>query len=121
MGREKTKESTLGELMIEGAREALAHKRGGLTAAPFALRLANKKKSKEAAHPPMIHSLLKFLASAALIGIVASGLGGCREEEMGRPLFHDKGSYTGPADEPLAPEVRDELRRRINGQRSSGV
>lgn len=33
MGREKRKESTLGELMIEGAREALAHKRGGLTAA----------------------------------------------------------------------------------------
>jgi hypothetical protein len=69
----------------------------------------------------MIHSVLKFVASAALIGIVASGLGGCREEEMGRPLFHEKGAYAGTADEPLPPGARDELRRRINGQRSSGI
>ena len=69
----------------------------------------------------MIHSALKFVASAALIGIVASGLGGCREEELGRPLYHEKGTYTGTADEPLPPEVRDDLRRRINRQGSSGV
>jgi hypothetical protein len=69
----------------------------------------------------MSHAVLKVLASAALIGIVASGVGGCREEEMGRPLFHEKGAYTGPVDEPLPPDARDELRRRINGQRSSGV
>ena len=69
----------------------------------------------------MINSLLKILASAALIGIVASGLGGCREEEMGRPLYHEKGAYTGTPDEPLAPDTRNELRRRINGQGSSGV
>lgn len=69
----------------------------------------------------MVNPVLKFFASAALIGIVASGLGGCREEEMGRPLFQDKGSYTGTADEPLPPDVRDELRRRINRQGSSGV
>lgn len=69
----------------------------------------------------MINPVLKFFASAALIGIVASGLGGCREEEMGRPLFQEKGAYTGTADEPVPPEVRDELRRRINWQRSGGV
>ena len=69
----------------------------------------------------MSHAVLKVFASAALIGIVASGVGGCREEEMGRPLFHEKGTYVGAEDEPLTPEARYELRRRINGQRSSGV
>lgn len=64
---------------------------------------------------------MKMFASAALIGIVASGVGGCRKEEMGRPIFHDKGSYNGPADEPLSPDARDELRRRIDKQGSSGV
>ncbi len=68
----------------------------------------------------MTRAVLKVFASAALIGIVASGLGGCREEEMGRPLVHDKGSYTGTPDEPLSPDARENLRRRIDRQGSSG-
>jgi hypothetical protein len=56
----------------------------------------------------------------AMAGIVL-GLGGCREEELGRPLFYDKGKYQGTADEPLSPETVEQLRQRVRGQGAGGL
>ncbi|HEX6144994.1 MAG TPA: hypothetical protein VFZ01_19930 [Geminicoccaceae bacterium] len=42
---------------------------------------------------------------------------GCREEEQGQILFHEKGVYQGQADEPLDDERLDELRSRARAQK----
>lgn len=55
-----------------------------------------------------------------LVGL-GFALGGCQEEEIGRPLFYDKGAYIGQADEPLSPEVVEQLRQRVSGQGAGGL
>jgi len=42
---------------------------------------------------------------------------GCREEEQGQVLFHEKGVYQGQEDEPLDDERLDELRSRARAQK----
>jgi len=44
-------------------------------------------------------------------------VGGCREEEQGRPLVYDKGTYQGQADEQLAEDQVEALRQRAARQR----
>ncbi|MCG8360581.1 MAG: hypothetical protein MI920_33880 [Kiloniellales bacterium] len=39
-------------------------------------------------------------------------LAGCDENEQGRILRYEKGTYLGPADTPLDEATRDELRQR---------
>lgn len=41
---------------------------------------------------------------------------GCREEEQDRVLFHEKGTYQGPDDEPLDEEQVGDLRERARIQ-----
>jgi hypothetical protein len=51
----------------------------------------------------------------AILGVAL--LQGCREEEPGRPLVYQKGTYQGQADEPLAPAQVEALRQRTAGQK----
>lgn len=65
-------------------------------------------------------SLFRVSTSVILAGVIV-GLGGCREEELGRPLFHDKGRYQGTADEPLPAETVERLRQRVGQQGAGGL
>jgi hypothetical protein len=47
------------------------------------------------------------------LALVAAG---CREEEEGRPLRHDKGKYQGAPDEPLTADQVERLRMRARRQ-----
>lgn len=68
----------------------------------------------------MVNSMVRTGTAVALVGLILA-LGGCREEEMGRPLAYEKGTYRGPADEPLPPNVVEQLRQRMDGQRAGGL
>jgi len=48
---------------------------------------------------------------------VAAGLGGCRDDEQGRPLLKKKGVYEGPKDEPFDQQHLDDLKSRAAGQK----
>ncbi len=55
------------------------------------------------------------LLALALAG-AAAALSGCDESEQDRVLYHEKGVYQGQPDQPLKPEVVDELRGRAKRQ-----
>jgi len=55
-----------------------------------------------------LHRLITLAAALAL----AAPLAACNEEE--RPLHFEKGTYQGPTDPPLSPEVIDSLKQRVN-------
>jgi hypothetical protein len=53
----------------------------------------------------------------ALAIVAAAALGGCRDDEQGRPLVFDKGHYAGvPLDKP-SPQAIAALRDRVQLQR----
>jgi len=56
------------------------------------------------------------LLALALAGAAAMALSGCDENEQDRVLYHEKGVYQGQSDQPLNPEVVDELRSRAKRQ-----
>lgn len=56
---------------------------------------------------------------AVALGIAAAGIAGCREDEQGRMLLYEKGTYKGQPDTPLPPQRIDELRQRAAGQRAT--
>ena len=51
------------------------------------------------------------------LAAVALALGACREEERGRILNYEKGTYLGPADQSLDQEQLNALRYRATNQR----
>jgi hypothetical protein len=51
-----------------------------------------------------------------VIGL-ALALQSCREDEQGRPLIHEKGSYQGQPDQTLTNEQVETLRQRSTGQK----
>jgi hypothetical protein len=53
----------------------------------------------------------------AALSAVLVALAGCNEQEQGRVLYHDKGTYQGEADSPLEDEKVDTLRQRALNQR----
>ena len=59
-------------------------------------------------------------ATPIVIGLVIAGLAvlvqGCREDEQGRSLMYDKGSYQGQPDPGLSAEQVERLRQRSAGQ-----
>ena len=59
--------------------------------------------------------LTALLAVAAVVA--ASLLVGCREEEQGRVLRYEKGTYLGQKDSGLTEEQRNALRARAQQQR----
>jgi hypothetical protein len=58
----------------------------------------------------------RVLPALALAGLVLA-LQACREDEQGRPLLPDKGSYQGPVDQKLDQDQIDALRKRAAEQR----
>jgi hypothetical protein len=54
----------------------------------------------------------RTIVACAAVVLVAGALAGCREEEQGRRLSFDKGTYTGPADTALSKAQMDELTNR---------
>lgn len=76
------------------------------------------------AGPSRQSSRRRFRALSARRGLLMVALagslllvGGCREEEQGRPLVYDKGTYQGQADEKLADDQVEALRQRAARQR----
>jgi len=57
------------------------------------------------------------LATFVVIGIMAIATSSCREEEQGRLLSYEKGTYLGKADSALSAEQLSELanRSRLQG------
>jgi hypothetical protein len=55
---------------------------------------------------------------AVCLGIVflALGLQGCREDEQGRVVFHEKGAYAGKSDQKLSDAQINALRLRAANQ-----
>lgn len=49
--------------------------------------------------------------------VIGAGLGGCRDDEQGRPLVKQKGVYEGPKDQPLDQQRLDDLKSRTAGQK----
>ena len=60
---------------------------------------------------------LRFLGIGFLTLSLAVALTACREEEQGRKLQYEKGTYLGQADTPLSAEEKSELRLRATNQR----
>lgn len=58
----------------------------------------------------------KLTGVVALLG-VALVVQGCREEEQGRPLLYEKGTYLGQPDPPLDQDQVDALRQRATRQK----
>lgn len=54
------------------------------------------------------------MVGAALAGALI--LGACREEEQGRVVRFEKGTYAGPTDTPLGEETLRELQQRARYQ-----
>jgi hypothetical protein len=48
----------------------------------------------------------------SLLVLATLGLGGCREEEQGRPISLEKGEYAGKPDTPLTEEQLRALQQR---------
>ncbi len=61
------------------------------------------------------------LLNLLLLGGISLALTGCQQDEPGRPLLHDKGTYQGKIDEQLSDEARDALRSRMDIQRGGGL
>jgi len=62
---------------------------------------------------------LKGLSLLVLTLVAAAGLSACREDEMGRPLSLEKGTYQGPKDQALSQDTLKALRQRTAGQNYS--
>ena len=64
----------------------------------------------------------RTITATAAILLVAAALAGCREEEQGRALIPDKGTYAGPADTALTKAQTDQLtdRAALQGEGTTG-
>jgi hypothetical protein len=62
-----------------------------------------------------------IIACAAIV-LVAGALAGCREEEQGRALIPDKGTYGGPPETALTKEQIEKLtdRAALQGETTAG-
>ena len=58
------------------------------------------------------------IRAACCILLMSLALQACREEEQGRILLYDKGTYLGKADQPLTGAQREALRHRASRQRA---
>jgi hypothetical protein len=59
--------------------------------------------------------LSRFAVAAAMATAIAT-VAGCREEEQGRPLILEKGTYLGKPDQKLTEAQEQELRARARNQ-----
>jgi hypothetical protein len=56
------------------------------------------------------------LAAAAALVLALAAVSGCREEEQGRILLYQKGTYLGQPDQDITDAQRQELRARARNQ-----
>jgi hypothetical protein len=61
------------------------------------------------------NKLVWRVAAVALLAAMAA-VSGCREEEQGRILLYDKGTYLGKPDQEITDAQRQELRSRARNQ-----
>jgi hypothetical protein len=61
------------------------------------------------------NKLVRRVAAVALLTAMAA-VSGCREEEQGRILLYDKGTYLGKPDQEITDAQRQELRSRARNQ-----
>jgi hypothetical protein len=59
---------------------------------------------------------LTRLAAAAALVLALAAVSGCREEEQGRILLYQKGTYLGQPDQDITDAQRQELRARARNQ-----
>lgn len=59
---------------------------------------------------------LKRLIPLSFGAVLVLGLAACDEDEQGRILFYEKGTYLGPTDSELSDETRERLRARTSLQ-----
>jgi hypothetical protein len=57
----------------------------------------------------------RFVTAAVVIAAMAA-VAGCREEEQGRPLVYEKGTYLGKPDQQITEAQEQELRQRARKQ-----
>jgi hypothetical protein len=64
----------------------------------------------------------RMIFACAAIVLAAGALAGCRDEEQGRLLIHEKGVYAGPADTALSKAQLGELtdRAALQGDTATG-
>jgi hypothetical protein len=63
----------------------------------------------------------RTIIAVAAVMLAAGALAGCREEEQGRALILDKGTYAGPKDATLSKTQLDELKDRALQQGPTGT
>ena len=59
----------------------------------------------------------KSLVASSVLLICGLLVFGCREEEQGRVLWHEKGVYLGPPDTTISEETQVDLRHRAARQK----
>jgi hypothetical protein len=64
---------------------------------------------------PFNKKLSRFVVAAAMVTAMAA-IAGCREEEQGRPIIFEKGTYLGKPDQKLTDAQEQELRSRARNQ-----
>jgi hypothetical protein len=64
---------------------------------------------------PLNKKLSRFVAVGAIVAAMAV-VAGCREEEQGRPIIFEKGTYLGKPDQKLTDAQEQELRSRARNQ-----
>ncbi len=61
--------------------------------------------------------MVRLLAGIGCGILVAASLGACRQEEQGRILLYEKGTYLGKADQKLSEKQVREVQLRARNQR----
>jgi len=64
---------------------------------------------------PLNKKLSRLVVAAAMAATIAA-VAGCREEEHGRPIIIEKGTYLGTPDQKLTDAQEQELRSRVRKQ-----
>jgi hypothetical protein len=77
----------------------------------------NRKGAAIAAPTVFTRRFLPAATGLALALLLSVGLGACREEEQGRRLLYEKGTYGGQSDTDIPDETLNNLRQRANQQR----
>ena len=89
--------------------------------APFRFSLSSFQWDQRTAMTQQSNDARRQFRRLACLGLplgLAILLGACREEEQGRSLHYEKGTYQGAADETIDAETQAQLRHRLRTQRA---
>jgi len=65
----------------------------------------------------MVRSRARSLLGLTTAIVVMLAVQGCREDEQGRPLLYQKGTYQGQTEPPLSEQKVEQLRSRADNQK----